>query len=294
MKTDNVVFIFDFDGVIVNSVESLYGVYLNFLKEFGVKGSKEESISLNGPKISEIVLFLKEKYHIENDKEELLRIYLEKLKLIYKNAKLNFGIEEILKLLKSKNIKIALASSSTKEEIKSVFDRYGLNDFFDFIITGDDVENAKPSPEIYNAVKEKYPNHEYYAIEDSGNGIEAAIGAGIKTIFYNPDDKNIEKEVNYEINSLHKLINIIKEIDLNCFTVSKAKQITLKVIKHAPNISASQKQAIENLWDAELKKRNLFNGKIVSYKSHKKSGDNLSIECFITQYKYFFAQLRDP
>ena len=35
MKQDNVVFIFDFDGVIVDSVGSLYTIYLEFLSDFG-------------------------------------------------------------------------------------------------------------------------------------------------------------------------------------------------------------------------------------------------------------------
>ena len=294
MKTDKIIFIFDFDGVIVDTVNSLYDVYLDFLKEFRVKGNKEDFNLLNGPKISEIVSFLKEKYSIKKDEEELVSTYCKNLSLIYENAKLNDGVEEILKLLKSKNIKIALASSSKKEEIESVFNRYKLNNYFDFIITGDDIENAKPSPEIYNVVKKKYPNHEYYIIEDSENGLQAAINAGMKTIFYNPEYENIEKDVTYEINTLHQIKNIITEIDLNCFTVSKAKKITLKVVEHEPDINSSQKQTIENLWDAELKKRKLFNGKIVSYESHNKIGDILNIECFITQYKYFFAQLRSP
>jgi len=290
----DIVFIFDFDGVIVDSLTLLYGVYMDFLREFGIDGNKEEFNFLNGPKVPEIVSFLKEKYSIKKDEEELLSIYWKKLSSIYENTKLNDGVEEILKLLKSKNIKIALASSSKKEEIESVFNGYKLNDFFDFIITGDDIEKAKPSPEIYNVVKEKYPNHEYYVIEDSENGVQAAINAGMKTIFYNPENKEIEKDVAYEINSMHQIKNIITEIDLNCFTISKAGEITLKIVEHEPNINALQKQAIENLWNQELKKRKLFNGKIVSYKAHLKIGDTLNIECFITQYKYFFAQLQNP
>ena len=68
----------------------------------------------------------------------------------------------------------------------------------------------------------------------------------------------------------------------------------MKVIDYEPDFSPLQKDIIEKLWNDELKKRKLFNGKIVSYKSHEKKGNTLKIECFVTQYKYFFAQLRDP
>ncbi len=295
MKPDNVIFIFDFDGVILDSVGLLYGVYLEFLKEFGIHGNKKEFNLLNGPKISEIVLFLKEKYGLEKGLKELSDIYYKKLSSAYEKARLNDGAEKILKLLKSKNIPVALASSSGKEEIEAVFKRFGLNDYFDFTVTGDDVKKAKPSPEIYNIVKEKYPGYEYYVIEDSENGVEAAISSGMKTIFYNPDNKNINQKVYYKINSLHRIKNIITEIKLNCFIVSKAEKIMLKLVNHKPDINISQKQTIEKIWNRELKnKKKLFDGKIVSYKSHKKKGDHLVIDCFITQYKYFLAQLKNP
>ena len=292
--TSKTVFVFDFDGVIVDSINALYDVYMDFLSEFNIRGNQEEFNLLNGPKLSEIVLFLKEKYFIKISEDELLNIYLNKISSMYVNVKLNKGIEEMLKLLNSKNIKIALASSSMREKIESVLNKNKLNDCFDFIITGDDVHEAKPSPEIYNAVKHKYPNHDYFVVEDSVNGLQSSINAGMKTIFYNPAQKYNSVEVTYEIYSLKQIRDIITEIDLNCFTVAKGQEITLKVIPHEPNINTQKKDAIEKLWNNELKRRKLFNGKIVSYKSHKKIGDVLSIECFITQYKYFFAQLTSP
>jgi HAD superfamily hydrolase (TIGR01509 family) len=294
MKTDKIVIIFDFDGVIVDSVSFLYEIYTDFLKEFGIKGNQEEFNLLNGPKLSEIVSFLKKKYHIQKDEKELLKIYQKKIASIYKNIKLNEDVENILKWLKHENITIALATSSKKEEVFSVLKKYGLEQYFDFIITGDDIKEAKPSPEIYNAVKNKYPNCEYYVIEDSENGLEAASSAGMKTIFYNPKENLINTEFTHTIHSLSQIKNIITEIKLNCFTIAKADNISLKVIEYELEINPLQREAIEKLWNDELKKRKLFNGNIVSYRSHKKNLGTLNIECFITQYKYFFAQLRNP
>jgi len=294
MKKNNVVFIFDFDGVIVDSVGLLYNVYFNFLNEFGIKGNKEECEFLNGPKLSEIVSFLKNKYHLQKDEKELLEIYQNKISSIYNNIKLNEGIENILEWLKKKNIKIALASSSKKEEILSVLKRYDIEQYFDFIITGDDIKEAKPSPEIYKVVRSKYPNCEFYVIEDSENGLKSASNAGMKTILYNPDDSQINLETTYSIHSLSQIKKIITEIELSCFTVAKADNISLTAIAYEPEINSMQRDAIEKLWNDELKKRKLFNGNIVSYRSHKKNRGILNIECFITQYKYFFAQLRNP
>ncbi|HJO94409.1 MAG TPA: HAD-IA family hydrolase [Victivallales bacterium] len=293
-RESEIAFIFDFDGVIADSVSSLSNVYFDFLKKFGVNGNEEEFNLLNGPKLSEIVHFLKEKYKIDKDEKVLLDLYLGKISSAYKNIKLNNGIKEILELLRGKKIKTVLASSSKKEEIVAVLDRYNLNDLFDFIITGDDVQEAKPSPEIYNAVKNKYQGNDYYVIEDSENGLKAAIAAEMKTILYTSKQNNFNITPTYTINSLSQIKDILTEIELNCFTVAKAENISLKVIDYEPDFSPLQKDIIEKLWNDELKKRKLFNGKIVSYKSHEKKGNTLKIECFVTQYKYFFAQLRDP
>ncbi len=293
-RESEIAFIFDFDGVIADSVSSLSNVYFDFLKKFGVNGNEEEFNLLNGPKLSEIVHFLKEKYKIDKDEKLLLDLYLGKISSAYKNIKLNNGIKEILELLRGKKIKTVLASSSKKEEIVAVLDRYNLNDLFDFIITGDDVQEAKPSPEIYNAVKNKYQGNDYYVIEDSENGLKAAIAAEMKTILYTSKQNNFNITPTYTINSLSQIKDILTEIELNCFTVAKAENISLKVIDYEPDFSPLQKDIIEKLWNDELKKRKLFNGKIVSYKSHEKKGNTLKIECFVTQYKYFFAQLRDP
>ncbi|MEY8214207.1 MAG: HAD family phosphatase [Colwellia sp.] len=291
---NNTVFVFDFDGVIVNSISALHGVYMEFLSQFGIRGNQEEFNLLNGPKLSEIVSFFKKKYNLNETNIELLNIYTGKISSIYENIKLNNGIEEILKLLRNKNFAIALASSSKRIEIDNILNKNKLNSYFDFIITGDDVTKSKPSPEMYEILKKKFINHNYYVVEDSNNGIAAAMNAGMKTILYNPTQKESSVEPTYEINSLKKIEKIITEIDLNCFTVAKSKAISLKLISHKPTISTQQTEAIEKLWNNELKKGQLFNGDIVSYKSHYKSNNTLTIECFTTQYKYFFAQLRNP
>jgi len=299
MNPDNIVVIFDFDGVIIDSIESLYGVYLDFLKMFRIEGNKEEFKLLNGPKLPEIISILKKKYRLTPGRETLLNIYDKKLSSAYKRIRPIAGVEEALKLIKRKKIKIALASSSRKNEIKSVLRRFDLAPYFDFVVTGDDVERAKPSPDLYNVIRAKYPGHDYYVIEDSENGLLAATRAGMRTIFFNPDnicpDKIcIDKAVTYEINSLYRMEHILMEIELNCFTIASPKEIVLKAGPPPPDIPLSKKTVIEALWRAESRKRTVFNGEIVSYKSHKKAGETLNIECFITQYKFFLAQLRAP
>jgi len=294
MQRDNIIFIFDFDGIVVDSINQLYNVYLEFLSEFGYNGNTQEFNMLDGKNILEIVTYLKEKYAIKKDQEELLKIYNDRVYFAYKKVNLNEDIVQIFKALRKKNIKIALASSCKKNIIQIVFNEQKLNDYFDFVITGDDTKNSKPSPEIYNHVKQRYPNYKYYVVEDSENGVQAAMKAGMNTILYNPKKKDISSKVNYDISSLNQIYNIIIEIEYNCFTIANGKDISLNVVEQRSNLDTKQRDEIEHLWHSESKKKSLFNGSIVSYKSHYHTNYSISIDCFITEYKFFLAQLKNP
>jgi len=292
-KKRNILFIFDFDGVIVDSTELLFEVYMDFLGMFGISGSKKEFNFLNGPKIPEIVRYLKKRYFLLGEITELIEMYYRKISKAYDKVKLNSEIVEILKILKSNSIKIALASSSKGKEIEKVLLKFNLKKYFDFIVSSDTIKNAKLSPEIFNVVKAKIKDYEYYVIEDSENGLLAAKSAGMNTIFYNPFNHQTNVKVFYEIKKLCELKNILKEIKLNCFTFFKSNSITLKLVEYNYSIASEVLKKIDELFCQERKKREIFNGEIISYKSHYKHQNSWIVECFLCEYKYFIAWLSD-
>ena len=71
------VFAFDMDGVVVDTIASLHRCYLEFLRDYGVNGTREEFDRLNGPKIVEIVRYLKSAHGLEPPEEQLKAEYLE-------------------------------------------------------------------------------------------------------------------------------------------------------------------------------------------------------------------------
>jgi len=289
-----VLIVFDFDGVVVDSIEFLYKTYLNFLNDFDFQGNEKEFNQLNGPKLSEGIAFLKKKYNLSMTQDELSKNYINRLSYLYDEVKLIDHIQDILVWLKNRDYKIALASSCGRNEINKVFQRFDLTKYFDLIVTGDDVKKAKPAPEIYKLVQSEFPKHLIYVVEDSENGIQSAISAGLTTIHYTNSKKEINKKVNHIITSHDEIKDIITEIELNCFTIAQIDRIILKPVDYTPEFNLLRKERINKIWDDELKNRNLINGKVVCYKSHKKDGDTLIVLCYVTQYKYFFAQLKDP
>lgn len=78
----------------------------------------------------------------------------------------------------------ALASTSSNENLIKVLNYLNINNVFDEILSGEDVSNPKPNPEIYNIILERLnvqPN-EALIFEDSDIGIEAAKNAGVNFI----------------------------------------------------------------------------------------------------------------
>ena len=94
------------------------------------------------------------------------------------------GVEELLKYLKEKGIKVALASSTREAVVKKELTEGGLITYFDEIICGDMVKRSKPEPDIFLEAGRRLGAEpkRCYVIEDSYNGIRAAQAAGMHPI----------------------------------------------------------------------------------------------------------------
>lgn len=97
------------------------------------------------------------------------------------------GIERLLDELRRNNIKIAIATTTTYENVSTLLQcTLGDNaiEWFDTIGAGDIVSKKKPAPDIYQWVlgQLNLPAKACIAIEDSENGLKSSTAAGIKTI----------------------------------------------------------------------------------------------------------------
>lgn len=128
--------------------------------------------------------------------------------------KIKKGLTELISFLKSKNIKIAIASSSSFEKIHTRFRQANLDiNEFDYIIGGDMVTAPKPNPQIYLKsceVLNVNPKNAI-ALEDSDSGIKSAVSAGMKAILI-PDIKEPSEEI-LKI-AYKKLDNLLQVIEL--------------------------------------------------------------------------------
>ena len=104
--------------------------------------------------------------------------------LLAGGAPLKPGAKALLAHLRSRGIKTAIATSSTRERAIKLLDQHNLRPSFDAFVFGDEIRHGKPAPDVFLLAAEKLaaPPPECLVLEDSEAGIRAAHAAGIPVI----------------------------------------------------------------------------------------------------------------
>ena len=97
------------------------------------------------------------------------------------------GVARLIRHLRDSQIKIAIATTTTPENVTALLKSTLGEDspgWFDVIGAGDIVPGKKPEPDIYHWVLEQLglPAQQCIAIEDSENGMRASLAAGLDTV----------------------------------------------------------------------------------------------------------------
>ncbi|WP_294180786.1 HAD family phosphatase [uncultured Clostridium sp.] len=190
--------IFDMDGVIIDSEPLHRKLDDVLLSQYGIKVSKEEQLGFIGVTSCCKWERIKRKYNLSVPVEELIKkdrkLYLDSLKKD-KNIEPIKGVDKFIKFFYERNLKLAIASSSPRNVIEIVIGKFELEKYFYKIISGDDVKNSKPSPDIFLKAAEllKVKPSRCMVVEDSKNGVEASKNAGMYcTAFRNLNSGNQE------------------------------------------------------------------------------------------------------
>lgn len=90
--------------------------------------------------------------------------------------------KKVVSELKKSGLRLALASSSTMNDIKKALRDTKLDTYFDIVLSGEDFPESKPDPAIYNEAARQlgFPKENLLIIEDSEKGIAAGVSAGIE------------------------------------------------------------------------------------------------------------------
>lgn len=210
-------FLFDLNGTMIDDMDYHCKAWFNILNDdLGANLSWEQIKEQMYGKNTELLIrvFGKDRF----TKEEMDELSVEKEKR-YQAAyrpilKLIDGLDQFLLESKKAGIKMGIGSAAIPFNINFVLDGLDLRQYFDSIVSADDVVESKPDPETYlkGASELQVLPEDCIVFEDAPKGVEAAERAGMKTVVLTTMHEA------HEFEAYHNIICFIKnyhELDLN-------------------------------------------------------------------------------
>ena len=223
--------IFDMDGVIIDSEPIHHKAYHQMFAEVGIEVSDSLYETFTGQSTLKICKTLCKEFNLDKKPEELVDIKRKHFKYLFENDPdlcLIDGVVELIKDYFNNGLTLVLASSASMPNINRIFKRFNLDQYFVAKLSGADLKESKPHPEIFiNASKASghLPN-ECFIIEDSTNGVLAAKGADIFCVgFDSPHSPNQDySKADLVINSFNE-ITFNKALNLLESTIYRQNQL---------------------------------------------------------------------
>jgi len=213
----NKAFIFDLDGVIVDTAKFHYLAWKELANALGFDFNEEQNELLKGvSRVASLEILLKiGNVQLSDDRKETLlkeknKQYLGFIAKMGEDEILP-GIKDLLLYLKDKNIPFSLGSASKNARL--ILKILKLHNLFDAIVDGNDVSIAKPDPEVFLIAANKLNKepHDCVVIEDAQAGIQAANNA--EMISVGIGNKKVLKEADFVLNNTSELtIDFIQKL----------------------------------------------------------------------------------
>jgi HAD superfamily hydrolase (TIGR01509 family) len=210
--------IFDLDGVLADSETWWSEIDAKLLAEYGVTYHGEHHQQVVGVSYRLAVEFYKKAFVLSVPTEEMMRRRGEIATEFFANRIGLFPkVKGVLEELRQMKLHLAVATSSVSASARPFLDRHQLTGFFEVVVTGEQVEQGKPAPDIYLCAADKLgiPADVCLVIEDALPGVAAAKAAKM-CVAAIPDKRFVdpreyEKNADYVLNSLQELPELIRE-----------------------------------------------------------------------------------
>ena len=174
--------IFDFDGVLVNTMETHFACYSQALAEAGVPIDKAQFFSQAGMTGREQISWFGQKAGMSVDADAIYRRKGEIFRARKPEAKKIDCIVELLHLLRLAGHRLAIATGSSRPSVQPLIEQFDLAP--DALVTSEDVQRGKPHPDLFLLAAERLgvPPEQCVVVEDSDVGIECAKRAGMRAL----------------------------------------------------------------------------------------------------------------
>lgn len=231
--------IFDMDGVIINSEPLHARAGVMACEKFGISIDTDFCYDYIGSPAITMCSDIVKKWNMEISAKELLHEMNICKRTLEKTEGYSLipGISSLMENLHKNNIMLAIASSSIMSDIEETLKTNRLSKYIDHIVSGADLKNPKPAPDIYIETLKKMgvSPKEAVVIEDSDAGIMAAKDAGLPCLgFFNKDSGN------QTLKDAFQLTNSFEGMDVSYFenmlkrylgkpiTIVKTKRLTIR------------------------------------------------------------------
>lgn len=192
--------IFDVDGTILDSMPWWEKADYISLEKLGITPTREIQENFAKQTLAETAVYISELDGGKITPKQARELVLATMLDAYKNEiELKPGIMQYLQNLKSRGVKMIIATSGEKRCVELAFARFGIADFFEGILTADDVGKGKNFPDIFLKAASMLGTtpSETVVYEDSLHAIQTAKAAGFVTVgIYDEFSKARWEEIN--------------------------------------------------------------------------------------------------
>lgn len=178
--------IFDLDGVLIDSKEIHFNALNLALDEVSfdyIISRKEQDTVFEGLTTNVKLDILTKTKGLPSDlHEDIWRRKQEYSAKLFESTSEDEDLVSIFKFIKSRGIKIAVASNSIRQTLDTCLKSLGVWDYVDYSLSNEDVKYPKPDPQIYNRCMDylMVDPEDTVIFEDSDIGLRAATATGAK------------------------------------------------------------------------------------------------------------------
>jgi HAD superfamily hydrolase (TIGR01509 family) len=178
--------VFDLDGVLLDSKEIHFNALNLSLDEFGdnyIIHRHEQDTVYEGLTTNAKLQILTETKGLPKElHRDVWRRKQEYSAVLFESISRDEDLVSLFKFIKSRGIKIAIASNSIRQTLDTCLRSLGVQPYVDYSLSNEDVELPKPDPQIYNTCMEHFNSlpRETVIFEDSEIGLRAAYASGAR------------------------------------------------------------------------------------------------------------------
>jgi HAD superfamily hydrolase (TIGR01509 family) len=175
-------YIFDFDGVLVSTMEGHFECYSQAMAEAGIAVDRDQFYSQAGMTGREQIAFFARKAGKDVDVDAIYRRKKEIFDEKKPPARRIACMAELFALLRAAGTRVSIATGSSRASVLPVIESLGLAP--DALAAADDVPRGKPNPDLFLLAARRLgaEPQDCIVVEDSDVGIEAARRAGMRAL----------------------------------------------------------------------------------------------------------------